>query len=105
MNIWSLIVSKVLVVLRILVGSIFVVSGFEKAIGPYQNFLYVVQSYEFLPTTLEEIVARALPWIEIFLGVFLISGLWLKWMLRSALILFAMFCFDRRSGAFTKTSY
>ena len=74
---------KFLVCVRILFGCLFIVSGFEKLIGPYQNFLYVVQSYEFLPTLLEEMVARTLPWIELFLGVFLVVGLWLKWALRS----------------------
>jgi len=82
---------KIFAVIRILIGCLFVVSGFEKLIGPYQNFLYVVQSYEFLPTLIEDIVARVLPWIELFLGVFLIFGLWLKWTLRSTLILFLMF--------------
>ena len=82
---------KILVVIRILIGCLFVVSGFEKLIGPYQNFLYVVQSYEFCPTIIEDIVARVLPWIELICGVFLITGLWLKWTLRSVLILFAMF--------------
>jgi len=83
--------TKILVAIRILIGCLFVVSGFEKLIGPYQNFLYVVQSYEFCPTIFEDIVARVLPWIELILGVFLITGLWLKWTLRSVLILFAMF--------------
>jgi len=82
---------KIFVVIRVLIGCLFIVSGFEKLIGPYQNFLYVVQSYEFLPIVLEEIVARILPWGELFLGVFLVFGLWLKWTLRSTLILFLMF--------------
>ena len=82
---------KIFAVIRILIGCLFVVSGFEKLIGHYQNFLYVVQSYEFLPTLMEGAVARVLPWIEFFLGVFLITGLWLKWTLRSTLILFLMF--------------
>jgi len=90
-NIWRQIAIKILVVIRILLGCLFVVSGFEKLIGPYQNFLYVVQNYEFLPTLLEEIVARILPWSELFLGVFLVSGLWLKWTLRSTLTLIVMF--------------
>lgn len=82
---------KIFVIIRILIGCLFVVSGFEKLIGPYQNFMYVVQSYEFLPTILEEVVARILPWGEFFLGVFLVFGLWLKWTLRLTLILIVMF--------------
>lgn len=73
------------------IGSIFVVSGFEKLIGPYQNFLYVIQNYSFLPLFLAEIVARLLPWVEFFLGIFLVSGLWLKWTLRAVMALLLMF--------------
>jgi len=84
-------VIKFFVIGRILIGCLFIVSGFEKLIGPYQNFLYVVQSYEFLPTLLEEMVARTLPWIELFLGVFLVVGLWLKWALRSIWVVIFLF--------------
>ncbi len=73
------------------IGGIFVVSGFEKLIGPYQNFLYVIQNYSFLPLSLAEIVARLFPWVEFFLGVFLVSGLWLKWTLRAVMALLLMF--------------
>lgn len=67
------------------------VSGFEKLIGPYQNFLYVVQGYELFPSFFENIVAHVMPWAEFLLGVFLLFGLWLRWGLRVALILSAMF--------------
>ena len=73
------------------IGSLFVVSGFEKLIGPYQNFLYVIQNYSFLPFPLAESVARILPWIEFFLGIFLVLGLWLKWTLRALMVLLLMF--------------
>ena len=73
------------------IGSIFVVSGFEKLIGPYQNFLYVIQNYFFLPLSLAETVARLLPWVEFFLGIFLVLGLWLKWTLRAVMALLLMF--------------
>ncbi len=73
------------------IGGIFVVSGFEKLIGPYQNFLYIIQNYSFLPLSLAEIVARLFPWVEFFLGVFLVSGLWLKWTLRAVMALLLMF--------------
>ncbi len=73
------------------IGSVFVISGFEKLIGPYQNFLYVIQNYSFLPLSLAEIVARLMPWVEFFLGIFLVLGLWLKWTLRAVMALLLMF--------------
>lgn len=80
-----------LVITRILIGCLFVFSGFEKLIGPHQNFLYVVQSYKMFGVFLENIVAHVSPWIELFLGVFLLLGLWLKWVLRALRVLIAMF--------------
>jgi len=79
------------VIIRILIGGLFIVSGFEKLIGPYQNFLYVVQSYEFLNPAMNELTARLLPWIELFLGVFIVLGLWLHWMLRALFFLIVLF--------------
>ena len=54
------------VFLRWFIGIIFIVSAGEKLIGPYQNFLYVIESYAFIPDFLQLIVARVLPWIELF---------------------------------------
>lgn len=82
---------NIFVILRILIGGLFVVSGYEKLIGPYQNFLYVIQSYAFLNVFWEEVAARVVPWIELFLGVFLIFGLWLGWVMRGLLILVTAF--------------
>lgn len=68
--------------LRIFVGLVFVVSGTEKLLQPYQNFLYVIQSYQVLPcAVLEKVTALAFPWVELTLGCFLIIGLWLRWTL------------------------
>ena len=83
--------SKIYVPLRILIGLVFMVSGFEKLIGPNQNFLYVVQSYALFNAPLEEIAARVLPWVEFFLGVFLVLGFWLKWTLRGVMVLILSF--------------
>ncbi|OGX37525.1 MAG: hypothetical protein A3C36_05695 [Omnitrophica WOR_2 bacterium RIFCSPHIGHO2_02_FULL_52_10] len=66
---------NIFIVFRILIGVLFVVSGFEKLIGPYQNFLYIVQSYDMLPAWGEEIAARTMPWIEFVSGVFMALGL------------------------------
>ncbi len=74
-------------VLRVLIGGFFVAIGIDKLLEPYQNFLYVVQGYKLFPAILEEMVARIFPWIEFLLGLFLVLGLWLKWILRSFLLI------------------
>ncbi|MDO8674705.1 MAG: MauE/DoxX family redox-associated membrane protein [Candidatus Omnitrophota bacterium] len=77
--------------LRIVVGSVLLVSGLEKAIHPYQNFLYVVQAYQMLPGWAETLTAVVAPWVELMIGLFLVLGLWTMKALRWALMLFAVF--------------
>lgn len=77
--------------LRVLIGLLFVASGFEKAASPYQNFLYAIQSYAFLNPLLEKLTAQFLPWIELFTGAFLVLGLWLKGIVPVAMSLFGLF--------------
>ena len=84
---------NVFVIIRFLVGCLFIISGGEKLISPYQNFLYVIQGYELLSAPLENIVAFVMPWFELVLGVFLVLGLWLKWTLRGVIAMFATFIF------------
>ena len=79
------------VVLRIFIGSIFLVSGLGKLLSPYQNFQYVIQAYQFLPSWGEVLVAQIFPWIELIVGVFVFLGLWTPWALRGAVVLFGVF--------------
>lgn len=84
-----------LTALRFLIGALFVWTGFQKLMSHYENFLYVVQSYEIfgknsreflyiaafdesLGETLEVMVAWTLPWIEFVAGMFLAMGLWIR---------------------------
>lgn len=79
------------IIARMLIGIMFIVSGFEKLISPYQNFLYVIEGYDLFPSFLEMMAAHAMPWVEFFLGIFLFLGLWLKWVLRAVLAVMLMF--------------
>ena len=81
----------VLAFLRILLGIFFLAVGGAKLLAPYQNFLYVVQSYQTFSPPLEEIAARVVPWIEFFIGLFLALGLWLKKTLIAFLFLLSAF--------------
>ena len=78
-------------ILRIVIGSIFLVSGLGKLFSPYQNFQYVLQAYQVLPSWGEVLTAQIFPWIELIVGVFVFLGLWTPWALRGALVLFGFF--------------
>ena len=67
-----------LIVLRLALGAVFVVSGFDKLMQPAGSFLAIVEKYQLVNHELAQVVAWTLPWIELFFGVFVIVGLWLK---------------------------
>jgi uncharacterized membrane protein YphA (DoxX/SURF4 family) len=69
---------NILLALRFVMALIFVVSGFEKAVSPPENFLYLLQAYDFLPGALVRPAALVFPWIELAIGVFLTLGLWTR---------------------------
>ncbi|MCA9401834.1 MAG: DoxX family membrane protein [Candidatus Omnitrophica bacterium] len=73
--------NKLYFVFRLMIGLIFFISGGEKVLGPHQNFLYVIQGYEFFPLFLAKWIAIGLPWVEFFAGIFLLLGLWTRYML------------------------
>src|SRR4051812_43532449 len=79
------------VILRIFIGMILLGSGVEKLLSPYQNFLYVIQSYQMLPSQLEFLAAVGVPWIELVAGLFMLLGLWLNLALLGAVGLFSSF--------------
>ena len=79
------------ILLRIVIGSIFLVSSSGKLFSPYQNFLYVIQAYQLLPSWGEVLTAQIFPWIELIVGIFVLLGLWTSWSLRGALVLFGIF--------------
>jgi uncharacterized membrane protein YphA (DoxX/SURF4 family) len=76
-----------LVVGRVLLGAIFIVAAYTKLhfdgawhFGDYHFFFAMaIDSYKLVPTTLAEWMARSLPWVELLLGVTLISGIGLRW--------------------------
>ena len=78
-------------ILRMIIGLFFLLVSLEKLLEPYQNFLYVVQSYQLFPSLLEEAVARVVPWVQFFLGLFLFLGLWVKNILKGLVILIVGF--------------
>ncbi len=66
----------VVVLMRVLVGGIFVLSGFSKAWLPYAEVVALVQQYQVLPDWLVSLTATVLPWLELGSGTGLILGLY-----------------------------
>ena len=79
--------NKIFVLIRIVLGLIFIVSGAEKAFSPVQNFIYVIQGYEILPDALAKLTAHVFPMIELLTGIFMVLGLWMDWTLKVLMLI------------------
>jgi len=67
----------VAVILRFLIGGLFLWAGLSKLGSPLQT-LATIYSYQIvLPDLPASLIAAALPWMEILLGTALLSGIWL----------------------------
>lgn len=74
-NIFKLSIAQFIV--RLLLGGIFIYASLDKIAYP-EEFAKIVQNYNILPGFSVKIVAYLLPWIELILGIFLISGLFIR---------------------------
>ena len=73
--------------LRVLLGSVFIVSGFQKLISPAQNFAAVIEKFNIVPAPAASAIAQVFPWFEFVLGVLFALGLWTR---ASLFLLWAM---------------
>ena len=64
---------------RIFVGSIFIVAGFFKLSDPIENFRGMITAYGIIPYVLVTPISLTLPWIELFAGIFLVGGYFVRW--------------------------
>jgi len=74
------------VLLRLLLGAVFVAAGALKALDP-AAFANDVARYGLLPDAAVNVVALALPWVEVLAGALLIIGWWRQ---TAALVIAAM---------------
>ena len=65
-----------LIIIRILLGAVFVVSGFQKLAVPAENFQAVIDKFEVVQGPAGAFLSHAIPWWEFIFGIFLILGLW-----------------------------
>ncbi len=65
-----------ILVLRIILGGIFVYASTDKILHP-AAFAEMIYNYQIVPDFLINLSALVLPWLELFIGVCLISGKWM----------------------------
>jgi uncharacterized membrane protein YphA (DoxX/SURF4 family) len=70
-------VRAIAVILRLALGAVFIYAAWTKLRDPWAVFAVAVDSFQILPLWGVEWVARTLPWLELAVGVLLISGQWL----------------------------
>lgn len=63
---------------RLVLGAVFIYAAYVKLRDPWQLFAMSIDSYRILPLNLVEIAARVIPWMELALGLLLITGIWLQ---------------------------
>ena len=66
------------VVLRIVLGGIFLYAGCVKLAEPWQLFAAGIADYEVVPMWAAKFLAHTLPWFEVLIGLLLIAGRWLR---------------------------
>jgi len=59
---------------RLWLGGIFLITGWIKAIEPYENFRGILAQYGLLPPSLIPAAAYTVPWVELITGLFLLTG-------------------------------
>ncbi len=64
--------------LRLALGFIFLYAGWTKLRQSWLLFAMAVDAYGLLPQWAVMIVARVLPWAEVLLGLWLITGRWIR---------------------------
>ena len=61
--------------LRLILGGIFVYASLDKILHPDQ-FARIIFNYHLVPSSLINVSAVILPWVELGAGVMLIAGIW-----------------------------
>jgi uncharacterized membrane protein YphA (DoxX/SURF4 family) len=76
---------------RLVIAAIFLYSGYSKLREPWFQFEVSLESFKILPEYALEPIARTMPWLEVLLGVALLSGILARWFALIASLLLAVF--------------
>ena len=83
-------------IMRLLVGLVFIIASYDKIIDPAQ-FARDISNYHIIPFGLENLIAIILPWIELFLGLGIVIGIFIdgsSFLSGTLLVLFILLIFQ-----------
>lgn len=75
---------------RIILGLLLVIAGFLK-VQDNTALLETVAYIAWIPTIIQSFVIDSLPWIELFVGGFLVAGIFKKWVIPAGSLIYAGF--------------
>src|SRR4051794_41833264 len=70
---------RVRFILRLVLAGVFLYAAWTKLRQPWLVFALSIDAYQLLPEWAVLTTARVLPWLELAIGVFLLTGLWLRY--------------------------
>ena len=76
--------------LRLILGGVLLVAGGLKAVDPYGSATSV-RAYQILPIDLANLLGFTLPFLEVLVGLFLITGIWVRINAIAGIVFMAMF--------------
>src|SRR3989339_11287 len=63
---------------RLIIGGVFLYSGFLKLTAPPEEFAAAIEAYRIIPPSMAIWAAHAVSWSELYLGMFLVAGFFTK---------------------------
>ena len=76
---------------RLSVGGVLIYAGFMKAVGPSAEFAALLATYHLFPAWALTPLAIGLPYVEMWVGLFLLTGLYTRQAALAAVLLFMGF--------------
>jgi uncharacterized membrane protein YphA (DoxX/SURF4 family) len=76
---------------QLVLAAIFIYAGYAKLREPWPQFAVSINSFKIVPLTWLEPLAKWVPWAELVLGMWVLSGVQLRWSALTASAVLAFF--------------
>jgi uncharacterized membrane protein YphA (DoxX/SURF4 family) len=84
-------VRRLLLILRLIMAAVFLYAAYTKLREPWLVFAMAIDAYQLLPQWAVLTLGRTIPWLELLLGLLLVTGFALRYAAAAAAILLGVF--------------